>query len=90
MLIENLSCERNCFLCRNSTVGPNFNGKLIIVGDLPYAGVFNRIINLLHRCVDRVDSNNADNRLHHLLVSLCGNITSASVASHLHAEICAF
>ena len=43
MLCENLGAERNGFLRGNGAVRPNFDRKLVIVGNLPDTGILSTV-----------------------------------------------
>ena len=48
MFSEKLCAKGNCFLSGNRTVGLNFNRKLIEVGVITYAGIFNLVLYVIY------------------------------------------
>ena len=62
MLVKNFSSKRSCLISRNSTVCLDIENELVKVGLLSYTSIFNSVINLEDRCIDRVDSDCTDKR----------------------------
>ena len=57
MVLHDFCGERNYFLCAERAVRPNLESKLVEVGILTYAGVFNRIVHLFDGRVNGIDGN---------------------------------
>ena len=68
MLVEYLGTEGNCLFGTNITVSQYLEGKLIVVSNVADTGVFNRVANIVYRCVNRVSIDYTDYRLVVLLV----------------------
>ncbi len=90
MLGEELCRQRDGLLRGNHAVGPNLQGQLVVVDALAHTGVFHVKVHLIHRGVNRVNRNNAnDIGSHVLLVAVRGHIPAAFVQRNFHVELCA-
>ena len=85
VVAENLRAERNCVAGGDGAVGPDLESQLVIVGQVAYTGVFNRVVDLVDRRVDRIHRNDADGGLM-LLVLLSRNIAAAGSHRNLHGQ----
>ncbi|MPN41008.1 hypothetical protein SDC9_188548 [bioreactor metagenome] len=90
MLAHNLRRKRNAFLCGDRAVGPNFQGQLIIVCHLAYAGVLHVVIYLQSRRINGIDGYQTDDRLHILFIPFSGRIPSSLRQVKLHKQLCVF
>ena len=85
MVAENPGPQGNGVPGGNGPVGPNLQGQLVKVGQILYAGVFHRIVDLFDRGIDRVHGDHPDHRLGGL-VPVCGDITSAVGQGQFHIQ----
>ena len=85
MVAENLCAERYSVASGDGSVGPDLERQLIIVGQIADTGVFNRVVDLVDRRVDRIHRNDADGGLM-LLVLLSRNIAAAGSHRDLHGQ----
>ena len=85
VVAQNLRTERNRVACVDGCIGPYLERQLVIVGQVAYTGVFNRVVYLVNRRVDRIHRNDADGGLM-LLVLLSRNIAAAGSHRDLHGQ----
>ena len=69
----------------DGAVSPHLQGQLVIVGGVPYAGVFHRIVDLAHRGIDGVHGDHPDNGLGGLVL-VGGNVAPAVGQGQLHGQ----
>ena len=60
MLAEHLSCQADCLIGSQGSVGVYIQCKLVEISTLTYTGIFYRNVNSLYRCIDRINGNYAD------------------------------
>src|SRR5581483_1804773 len=70
-------------------VGPDFQGQLVVIGDLAQARGFDGVIALAHRRVHGVNGNEADAEVL-VKVLVGGDIAAAALKAHLHVELASF
>ena len=80
-----LCAERYCILCGDRAVGPDLQRQLVVIGHVADTSIFNCVVYLIDRRIDRVYRDHADSGLI-LLVALCGDIAAAIGQSDLHGQ----
>ena len=87
MLVEDLGSQGYRLLGGDGPIRPYLKGQLVIIGNLADTRILDCVVHFQHRGIDRVHSDDADNRLHLLLVSFRRNVTAAAVNCELHVQM---
>ena len=90
MLVEEVCCLRDRFLCRDGAVCPHFQCELVIVGDLTQTGVLYVVVYFQDWGIDTIYCDDINWSIHHLLVALRRDIASATINDDFHIQLCAF
>ena len=85
MIAEDAGAQRHRVPRRNGPVGPNLQGQLVKVGQILHAGVLHGVVDLFHRCVNRVHRDDADDGLGGL-IALCRHVAAPMGQGELHVQ----
>src|SRR5581483_9698831 len=89
VVLQQLCGESDGVSRGDRAVGPDFQGQLVVIGDLAQARGFDGVVALAHRRVHGVNGNEADAQVL-VKVLVGGDIAAAALKAHLHVELAAF
>ena len=89
VILEQLGGLADGVLRRNGTIGPDFNGQLVVIGVLAQTGSFHGIVHFAHRRVNGVDRNVSDGQVF-IVIAIGRDIAAAAFDAHIDIELAAF
>ena len=85
MVAKDLCAERHCITRGDGLVRPHLDRQLVKVGLVTYTGIFDRVVDLQNRCVDRINGDGPDCGLG-CFVLVRRYIAAAVIEGKLHGE----
>ena len=89
VVLDQLRGKTDGILRSDRGVGPDFEGELFVVGHLAETRGFDRVVDLAHRRVDRVDRDVADRQIL-VEVAVGGHVAAAVLHAQFEFELAAF